>query len=289
MKKIPDLIYTILELSKVKITIAVSFTTITGYILAVKGIDTGFILPTIGIFFLACGSSVINQLQEYRTDAKMQRTRSRPIPSGKVPAPFASMVALVQIAAGSLLLLYGANFIALLLGLVALMWYNIIYTNLKKVTPHAVIPGSVIGAIPPLVGWVSGGGLLSNPNAWIMAFFFFIWQVPHFYLLVLKYGKQYEAAGFPSLTQKYSMGQIKRIIFSWTLATVLAALLLPMTGLISSLVAFLGFIISGIWLVVVFIKLLRADKELSPGKYFMRINYYVLSIIVFLAIDNILF
>lgn len=288
MKKIPEVLNAILELSKVKITVAVAFTTITGYILAVKGLDTGFILPTIGIFLLACGSSVINHLQEYRTDAKMQRTRSRPIPSGKISPQFASMVALIQIAAGSLMLLYGANITALMLGLIALMWYNIIYTNLKKVTPHAVIPGSVIGAIPPLVGWVSGGGLLTDPNAWVMAFFFFIWQVPHFYLLVLKYGKQYEAAGFPSLTQKYSMGQIKRIIFSWTLATVLAALLLPMTGLISSVITFSGLIISGIWLVIVFIKLLHTDKELSPGKYFMRINYYVLSIIVFLAIDHIL-
>lgn len=278
----------ILELSKVKITVAVSFTTITGYILALEGIDTGFLLPTLGIFLLACGSSVINHLQEYRTDAQMTRTQNRPIPSGVISPTAASLLALLQIAGGSLLLLYGANISAVILGWVALIWYNLIYTNLKKVTAHAVIPGSVIGAIPPLVGWVSAGGSLLDPNAWVMAFFFFIWQVPHFYLLVLKYGKQYEAAGFPSLTRNYSMLQIKRIIFSWTLATVLSALLLPMTGIISSVIAFSGLIISGIWLIVVFIKLLRADKELSPGKYFMRINYYVLSIIVMLAIDHLL-
>jgi len=288
MKRVWEILRIVLELSKVKITIAVSFTTITGYILAHGGIDTGFILPTVGIFLLACGSSVINHLQEYHTDAKMNRTSKRPIPSGKVTPRSASLLALFQIAVGSLLLLDGANISALILGLIALVWYNVIYTNLKKITPHAVVPGSVIGAIPPLVGWVSAGGSLMDPNAWVLAFFFFIWQVPHFYLLVLKYGPQYEAAGFPSLTQRYSMVQMKRIIFSWTLATVLAAMLLPMTGLISSVLAFSGLIISGIWLVAVFVKLLRADKELSPGKYFMRINYYVLSIILFLSIDHIL-
>ncbi len=288
MKRAWEILKIILELSKVKITVAVSFTTITGYILAHEGIDSGFILPTVGIFLLACGSSVINHLQEYRTDAKMIRTGNRPIPSGKVTPQSASLLALFQVAIGSLLLLSSANATALVLGLIALIWYNVVYTNLKKITPHAVVPGSFIGAIPPLVGWVSAGGSLMDPNAWVLAFFFFIWQVPHFYLLVLKFGKQYEAAGFPSLTQKYSMMQMKRIIFSWTLATVLAAMLLPMTGLISSVIAFSGLIISGIWLVGVFVQLLKADKELSPGKYFMRINYYVLSIIVFLAIDHIL-
>jgi protoheme IX farnesyltransferase len=286
--KVKSFVLTILELSKVKITIAVAFTTISGYILARKELDAGFILPTAGLFLLACGSSVINHLQEYRTDAKMQRTQNRPIPAGRISAQGAGMLALIEISSGSLLLLYGANLAALVLGLVALIWYNIIYTNLKKVTAHAVVPGSLIGSIPPLVGWVSGGGSLMNPNAWVMAFFFFIWQVPHFYLLVMKYGKQYEAAGFPSLTQNYSITQIKRIIFSWTLATVLAAFLLPMTGLISSVIAFAALIISGIWLISVFVKLLRSDYELSPGKYFMRINYYVLSIIVILAIDHML-
>lgn len=286
--RLKELIATVLELSKVKITIAVSFTTVTGYILAREGLDIGFISPTLGIFLLACGSSVINHMQEQQTDARMKRTQNRPIPAGKIKRHHSSLIAIVQISIGSLLLLYGANIIALLLGWIALIWYNLVYTNLKKSTAHAVIPGSVIGTIPPLVGWVSGGGDLLNPDAWVMAFFFFIWQVPHFYLLLLKYGKQYEAAGLPSLTKSYSLNQIKRIVFSWTLATVLAAFLLPITGLISSLISFAGLVISGIWLIVVFIRLLQSDREISPGKYFMRMNYYVLLIIIFLVFDHML-
>ncbi len=150
----------ILELSKVKITVAVAFTTITGYILAARGYDPGFLLPTLGIFFLACGSSVINHLQERRTDAMMARTRKRPLPSHKISFSSALHVAVTETLAGSLILYFSSGVTALILGLLAMVWYNLIYTNLKRITPHAVIPGSVIGSIPPLVGWVSAGGHL---------------------------------------------------------------------------------------------------------------------------------
>ncbi len=276
-----------LELSKVKITFAVALTTITGYLLAGGSFDTGLILPTIGIFLLACGSSAINHYQEREQDLKMERTRNRPIPSGRISPSGALLFAFLLAAAGSSILYIGSGMLGMQLGLLALIWYNVIYTPLKKKTAFAVVPGAVIGAIPPLVGWVSAGGQLSDPRALFMAFFFFIWQVPHFWLLMLKYGEEYTQAGFPSITQLYSSRQIKHITFIWILATAVSTLMLPAFDVVESWVVMAGLLISSIWLVGQFTRLLSVrDLAFSPIRYFMKINYFVLAVIIFLSLDR---
>lgn len=277
----------IAELSKVKITFAVALTTITGYLLGGGSIDEGIVLPTIGIFLLACGSSAINHFQERDKDALMDRTRTRPIPSGRISPAGALIYAIILATAGSLLLFFSAGMLAMQLGILALIWYNAIYTPLKRKTAFAVVPGAVIGSIPPLVGWVSAGGQLSDPRALIMAFFFFIWQVPHFWLLMLKYGEQYTKAGFPSITSVYSSRQIKNITFVWTLATAVSALMLPVFNVVESWIVMAGLLFSSIWLVGQFFRLLSfRDLPFSPIKYFMKINYFVLAVIIFLSIDR---
>jgi len=280
------MIKTLLELSKVKITIAVALTTITGYLLASGRFDQYMILPTLGIFILACGSSAINHYQERDRDALMERTRNRPIPSGRISAKAALLFAMVLTITGSYLLYYSSGMLAMQLGLLALLWYNAIYTPLKKKTAFAVIPGAVIGAIPPLVGWVAGGGSLLDARAWIMAFFFFIWQVPHFWLLMLKYGKEYEKAGYPSITKLYTESQVKNVTFIWVFATAISALMVPLFYNTNSWFILAGFLISSIWLMVVFSKLILNRKEaFNPMFYFMRINYFVLAIIVMLSLQ----
>jgi protoheme IX farnesyltransferase len=276
-----------LELSKVKITFAVALTTITGYLLAGGSFDTGLILPTIGIFLLACGSSAINHFQEREQDLKMERTRNRPIPSGRISPSGALLFAFILTALGSSILYTGSGLLGMQLGLLALIWYNVIYTPLKKKTAFAVVPGAVIGAIPPLVGWVSAGGQLSDPRALFMAFFFFIWQVPHFWLLMLKYGEEYTRAGFPSITKLYSSRQIKHITFIWILATAVSTLMLPAFDVVGSWVVMAGLLISSIWLVGQFTRLLSVrDLAFSPIRYFMKINYFVLAVIIFLSLDR---
>lgn len=273
----------ILELSKVKITVAVAFTTITGYILAARGYDTRFLLPTLGIFFLACGSSVINHLQERRTDAIMTRTRKRPLPSHKITFSSALMVAVTETLAGSAILFFGSGLPALILGLSAMVWYNLIYTNLKRITPHAVIPGSVIGSIPPLVGWVAAGGSLLSMPALILAVFFFVWQVPHFYLLAIKYGHEYTEAGLPSITERWSDKQTKRNIFFWILLTSLTAFIVAFSSLPVSVISAGLIIVSSVILVISFRSLVsRSEENFRPFQYFMRINYYVLTVTVIL-------
>jgi protoheme IX farnesyltransferase len=279
---------TYLELGKVKITFAVSLTTITGYLLAGGTFDLNMLFTTVGIFLLACGSSAINHYQEREKDAMMERTRNRPIPSGSISPNGALLFALVFSIAGSTLLYYGSGFLGMQLGILALIWYNVIYTPLKSKTAFAVVPGAVIGAIPPVVGWVAAGGSLADPKMMIIAFFFFIWQVPHFWLLLLRYGKEYEKAGYPSITSIYTVKQIKNITFVWIVATAVSALMLPVFDVVESYIVIAGMLISSVWLVGIFSNLLFKKNEdgFNPFFYFMKINYFVLAVIVFLAIDS---
>ena len=277
---------TLIELNKVKITFAVTLTTMAGYALAKNSIDSGLILPMLGIFILACGSAALNHYQDRDKDGLMERTKHRPIPSGRISANMVFLIAIIEIALGTYLIYLGSNFLAAQLGLLALIWYNGIYTPLKRKTAFAVVPGSIIGAIPPMVGWVAGGGQLADPKLMILAFFFFIWQVPHFWLLMLKYGKEYETAGYPSITSVISKDQIKKATFMWTAATAVTALMIPASGLVSTLFFKICILLASVWLIYIFSKLLRKSTiEFNPFYYFMRINYFVLVIIISLSID----
>jgi len=288
LNKLLKILRQVLVLSKVKITLAVSFTIITGYVLANGTFDTGFIPVTLGIFLLACGSSVINHLQEFRIDSKMPRTSKRPLPSGDIKPMFAVALAVIEIAVGSYILLYFVNMSSFILGWIALIWYNLVYTNLKKVTAHAVIPGSLIGAISPLAGWVAAGASLYDIRAWSMALFFFVWQVPHFYLLVIKYGTQYEKAGLPALTSYYNSFLLRMMIFLWIITTSFSALLLYYFHVVRSVTSGILIAMASLALIILFfIPLVNKAYDFRPFRYFMRINYYVLIIIILLNLDHI--
>ena len=276
----------LLELNKVRITVAVTLTTMAGYILAKGTVDVEMIMPVLGIFILACGSAALNHIQDRDKDAIMPRTSKRPIPSGDLSTSMALVIGLSEIIIGSAIIYYGSGFLAMQLGILALIWYNGIYTPLKRKTAFAVIPGSVIGAIPPLVGWVAAGGSLLDPKAMVLGLFFFMWQVPHFWLLMLKYGKEYNKAGFPSITSKISKQQVKNSTFLWTVATAVSALMVAMSGLISLLIFKIMILAASIWLIVIFSKLLNPrTQNFNPFYYFMRINYFVLIMILLLSIE----
>lgn len=274
------------ELSKVRITFAVMLTTLAGYLLAKGSLDVGIILPALGIFVLACGSSALNHYQDSDRDGLMARTARRPIPSGRISRNAVLYISIALAITGSAMLYISSGFEGMQLGLLALIWYNGIYTPMKRRSAFAVIPGSVIGAIPPVVGWVAGGGPLIDPRALMLAFFFFIWQVPHFWLLMLKYGEEYVKAGYPSITQKYNEQQIRVLTFVWVFATAITALLLPLYGLVHSRYIVIAIIAGAVWITAVFAGLLvRSGNSINPFYYFMRINYFVLLMIVSLSLD----
>ena len=274
------------ELGKVRISIPVAFTTFTGYVLSNGSVDSGFILPFLGIFFLACGASALNQVQESATDLRMKRTALRPIPSGRITNSGALVISLVYFIIGSLLLILGPGWLTFWVGLATFVWYNGIYTPLKKVSAFAVVPGSVVGALPPIAGWVAGGGLLSDPKAWVIAVFFFIGQIPHFWLLLLKLGEQYTSADMPSLTTIFRTQQIKRLTFIWIAATAVAALLLPYYSITISIIGTGAIILFSILLIIRFIPLLQMKQPFNVGKSFVLINLYYLLIMLIMIADK---
>ena len=279
-----------LELSKIKITFFVTITTSFGFIAYRGNITTDIFLPTLGTLLLACGSAAYNHYQERFTDGLMDRTKNRPIPSGKIPASSVWYFAGILVLTGSLILLFGANITAMLLGLLNLVWYNLIYTPLKRKTALAIIPGSLVGAIPPAIGWVAAGGSLIAPQIIILSFFFFIWQIPHFWLLLLVLDKDYQKAGLPTLTKIFSHQQLTRITFIWILATIVTGFLIPLFGIIHLNWIIYSMFIAGIFLIWKAAGMLRFDGTLTNYRFaFNSINFFVLFVVTAVSIDKLIF
>jgi heme o synthase len=278
------------ELTKIRITVFVTLTTVFGYIIYGGAVDISvLVLTTIGILLLACGSAAVNHYQERFTDALMERTKKRPIPSGRISPYGALNISLALILSGTILLITGAGIVPALLGLLNLIWYNGIYTPLKRKNALAIIPGSLVGAIPPAVGWTAAGGSLGDYQIWIISFFFFIWQIPHFWLLLLQISKDYEKAGFPTLTSTFTHEQLARITFMWIMATVVAGFLIPLVGSISSGVFSIGVVLAGIWLTWKSAKLLTHSSEKIYFRFaFREINTFAVMVVILLSLDKII-
>jgi len=246
------------------------------------------ILPITGVFFLASGSCALNQYQERGYDPLMERTRRRPIPSKKLSPSTALKISIGLLLLGSILLFGGAHWSALVFGLFAVFWYNGAYTPLKRKSAFAAVPGALVGAIPPAIGWISGKGFFSlDPPILAISFFFFIWQVPHFWLLLFNFGGDYEKAGLPSLTRIFSSTQLRRITFIWILATAVTCMMIPLFGMVESHAIHGGLFLVAFWLVWKSLKLLTSHHHSSSSQFiFKTINSYAVLVIILLTLDN---
>ena len=280
----------LLSLGKIRISLFATLTATAGYLLATGQPSAPMLLPTAAVFLLAFGSCGLNQYQERAIDASMERTRGRVLPSEGLTPKAALTISITEISSGSLLLLFAVNPFAFLLGLFAVFWYNGVYTYLKQKTAFAVIPGALIGTIPPAIGWVSGGSDLLDPRLWGIALFFYMWQAPHFWLLLLDFGKEYEAAGLPSVTRVFSTRQLKRILFIWLLSTGVSCLLIPFFGIGVSVPVHILLLSLTLWLFWITIDFFSSS---SPGPSFKltftRLNIYVLCVIALFSLDRFLF
>lgn len=206
------------DLTKYRLSLAVVLSSVAGYFLHHNTIEPGLISLVCGIFLLASGSAVLNQYTERSTDSLMERTMNRPIPSKKISAKHALYISVLLLFSGSLFLFLN-GLIPLLLGVITVILYNLVYTRLKKTTIFSIIPGALVGAIPPMIGFSSAGGSLQNQNIIAFAVFMFLWQLPHFWLIIIKYGKEYDAAGFATISKYLNEIQIRYLIFIWVLMT----------------------------------------------------------------------
>lgn len=266
---------------------SIAFSALTGYVLLTGEVDLQAWLLTLGVFFMSCSSSIINHWQERDIDAKMPRTKNRPIPSGKITAASALNLAVAFAVLGSVVLYFSNPIMALLLSWVTLFFYNAIYTPLKKVSAFAVIPGSMVGALPPMIGWVGAGGSLTSEVILLVAAFFFIGQIPHFWLLLLMFGEQYKLANLPSLNQIFSEGQIKRVTFTWVLTTVASAFLVIFFVIGNKFIMF--FLMFYIFYLLFSLGMaVFAQDEFKVRPSFYKLNFLYLFMMIFLIVDGLL-
>jgi protoheme IX farnesyltransferase len=280
-----------LELLKLRITVASTVTTFVGYVMMRGRVDMPLVPVLAGIMLQACGAAALNQVQDAAVDAKMPRTSGRPIPSGRIKRITAFFYALLLLAGGSALL-WTVSSTAALLGLAAAVVYNGVYTPLKRVTPFAALPGSFIGALPPVVGWVAAGGYLADPTMHLVAFFFFLWQVPHFWLLLLFYEKDYADGGMPSMFDRFDRKQIVRLTFLWIAAVCVAALMIPLAALFDHKPAAWIIAAAGLGVIIRATALLKVDADNLTVFVrccrirFMEINTFALLVSVVLVVDS---
>lgn len=279
----------VFALIKYKVSMAVTFTAITGFIIYAGNIDFSIFQLAVSVFILAGGSSALNECQESKYDAKMERTRNRPIPSSKISHGNALVVSLLFIFTGIFLLYFFFGLIPFLLGLFNIFWYNLLYTNLKRITPFAVVPGSLVGAVPVLIGWTAAGGYAFDLTIVFVGFFLFVWQVPHFWLLMLKYGKEYEEAGFPTINRAVNPESLMNIIYAWIVATSFSSIAIPLFLEKISLIFFISIFVLNITFVIVFTQLSFGKvANLNFKKSFISINIYMFVFMILLIIFHLL-
>ena len=282
MKNLYAVFHPYLELCKIRISLLSSLSAAAGFALSAFGVKAQLMFLIPGVFFLACGACSLNQYQERHLDAVMTRTRNRPLPSGKIKPHSALLFSLLLMAAG-LILLIELSLISAGLGLFAVLWYNGVYTCLKKKSAFAVIPGALTGAAAPAIGWVSGGGPLTDHRIGVLCLCLFLWQVPHTWLLHLDYKEDYKKAGLPSLTDLFTETQLLRIIFIWIISTSVAALFLSTGMMQTPFITFFIFAISS-WLFYWGFKLLR-DRDIPYALVFNKINIYMIFLLIIISLD----
>jgi protoheme IX farnesyltransferase len=278
-----------LEFSKLKIMIPVSLTGFTGYFAFNPHFTSGVFILSFGVLMMAIAASALNQIQEVELDQKMTRTCKRPLPSERITINQALLFFLFNLIIGASAIYYAGNLKALIIGFLTLIWYNGVYTYSKRMTAFAVVPGALTGALPPLIGWVAaGGGVWEKPIVFIQ-FLIFIGQIPHFWLLILKYGEEYKHAGLPSLTDIFNGIQIKWLTFSWVAASVVAALFLCYFEIIKNPVIIVILIVISGYIIWQFLDLLKNQADnMNYKRYSIFLDSYFLLVLLLLISDKII-
>jgi protoheme IX farnesyltransferase len=182
-------------LTKPRVNILVVFTTLVGLLLAARDAGAALLVHTLlGTFLVASGAAAFNQIIEREVDARMRRTRHRPLPDARLSAAEAVTFAALLSLTGLVELALGANLLAAAVAFATLASYALVYTPLKQVTSLSTVVGAVPGALPPVIGWAAGRGELSLEAA-VLFGIVFLWQMPHVLAVSWLYREDYERGG----------------------------------------------------------------------------------------------
>ena len=189
-----------LTLTKPRLNLLVLFTTLAGlYIASPDGVPLTLLAHTlIGTALVAGGASALNQVWERDTDGLMRRTRTRPLPRGRLSATEATGFGVLLSVLGLGELTLGVNAVAAAVALVTLVSYVLVYTPLKTRTWHSTLVGAFPGALPPVIGWAAATGDIGWGAVSLFAMVF-LWQMPHFFAIAWMHREDYARAGLPLL------------------------------------------------------------------------------------------
>lgn len=288
INRLTFLLKSLSQLVKTGISLSVALTTATGYLLSTGVFDHTVVYSFIGVLLLAMSASALNQVQERNTDKLMPRTRNRPLISGTISLQASIILTILIGAVGFIVLWFFHGIVPALLGLINLAWYNGVYTPLKYKTAFAAVPGGFVGAIPPVIGWVAGGGSIFHISSIALAVFFFMGQVPHFWLIILKYSSEYKLAGIKSITDNFSIAQLKRLVFSWTIATAFCGSALAFFIILNHNITFYLIQIFSLALIIYFILWLFKKSKTESRQAFISINLYYLLVMLIIIADIII-
>ncbi len=278
-----------LTLTKPRIVIMVGVTAALGYYLGV--IDSGafpgwtkFILALAGIALAGGGASALNQFLERDVDARMERTRLRPLPSGVLSAPAALYFGVGLVLAGCFVLVFAANLLAAFLTLQSAFLYVLVYTPMKRLTWWNTSVGAVPGAMPPLMGWAAATGSLDF-GAWILFAVLYLWQHPHFFAIAWMYREDYARGGLKMLPVVQPDGRnmfAQVILFSVVLIPVsLAPFLSAMTGW----TYFAGAFVLGLFMLAAGIAF-AATRSHDAARRLLRVSLvYLPGLLLFVLLD----
>jgi len=275
------------ELTKPRLSILSVFTATAGYLIARPHFDPLLLLALVTGTALAAGSAgVLNQWIEREIDARMKRTRSRPIPSGEADPKETLIYGFTLGLVGCLLLWIGVHTLAALLALATLISYLLIYTPLKKKGPWSTEIGTIPGALPPLIGWTAAEGTITLLG-WILFALLIAWQMPHFMAIAWLFREDYRQAGLPMLSVVDSSGRSvgrKSLIYS---VLVLIISLLPWVLGYTTLFYGIAALGTGIYLLLKALRFWsKPDSDPAARKLFFASIIYLPITMIPLIIDR---
>ena len=247
-----------IDLTKPRITWLILMSTAVGFVF---GARLGWHWLTLfhcllGTGLLASGTAALNQWYERDADAKMARTKGRPLPAGLVSPVAAFWFGLGLIVAGFFDLALGNNWLTAGLGLFTVVSYLGAYTPLKQRSTHATTIGAVPGAMPPMIGFAAASGTLTA-EAWILFAILFLWQFPHFYAIAWMYREDYARANMRMLSVVEPGGESTARRIFWTSIALVPLSVLPRLFGMAGDVYTVGALIIGLLFVYTTFRVLR--------------------------------
>jgi len=248
-----------LELTKPRLSMLSVITALVGYLVVDAPWEWGhFLLTMVAISACAAGVAALNQWLERDTDAKMERTADRPIPSGKVPDGAAFVLGWGLCFGGCVVLFIWASALAATFALATIICYLACYTPAKRTSRWSTEIGAIAGAFPPLIGFTAAHGGVETLG-WVLFGILFFWQIPHFMAIAWIYREDYSAVDFPMLPVRDRSG---KSVARWSLINtfvLIAVCTVPTLTGDATWIYFSGTVVLGLWFIS------RAIQFLHPG------------------------